>query len=241
MNANSRYRRVLVKLSGEALMGSSRDTFDHRFMDGLARELQAAHVAGVELALVVGGGNIYRGGTEGARGLERARGDHMGMLATVINSLAIQNALASLGLESVVQSAIAMPQVAEPFVLRAALQALAQGRILLFAAGTGNPYFTTDTAASLRAVEIGADLLLKGTKVDGVYAADPKIHPHAERFDRLTFDQVMERKLQVMDLTAISLCQANRMPILVFSILERGVLTAIMQGERRGTLIEEAL
>ncbi|MBF0153134.1 MAG: UMP kinase [Magnetococcales bacterium] len=241
MNANRRYKRVLVKLSGEALMGSSRSAFDDQFMDGLVHELRSVHATGVELALVVGGGNIYRGGTGHARGLARTRGDHMGMLATVINSLAIQNALEAVGLGVSVQSAIPMAQVADPFILRTALKEMEQGRILIFAAGTGNPYFTTDTAASLRAVEIGADLLLKGTKVDGVYSADPKLHSDAQRYDRLTFDQVLRQKLQVMDLTAISLCQANRIPIMVFSILERGVLTAIMHGERRGTLIEEAL
>ncbi|MBF0427001.1 MAG: UMP kinase [Magnetococcales bacterium] len=241
METNRHYRRVLVKLSGEALMGSGGGVFDARFMDGLVEELRAVHAAGVELALVVGGGNIYRGGLGGNAGLARTRGDHMGMLATVINSLAIQNALEATGLTAVVQSAIPMPQVADTFLLRTALEALQRGQILVFAAGTGNPYFTTDTAASLRAIEIGADLLLKGTKVDGVYSADPRLHRDATRHDRLTFDQVLQRKLQVMDLTAISLCQANHLPIMVFSILERGALTAIMRGEQRGTLIEEAL
>ncbi|MBF0135007.1 MAG: UMP kinase [Magnetococcus sp. DMHC-1] len=241
MNTSCRYKRVLVKLSGEALMGDTRNAFDPRFLDGLVHELQTAHATGVQLALVVGGGNIYRGGLGHDQGPARSRGDHMGMLATVINSLAIQGGLEKIGLSSVVYTAIPMPQVAETFVLRHALDDLARGRILICAAGTGNPYFTTDTAASLRAAEMGADLLLKGTKVDGVYSDDPKTNHNAQRYDQLTFDQVLHQKLQVMDLTAISLCQANKIPIMVFSILERGVLTAILNGEQRGTLIKEAL
>lgn len=229
-------RRVLLKISGEALMGVG-VTIDPLFLDMLAGELKSVHDQEIQLALVVGGGNIFRGVSSGALGMERSSADHMGMLATVINALALQNALEKIGLVVRVQSAIAMPQVAEPFIHRRAVRHLEKGRIVIFAAGTGNPFFTTDSAASLRAAEINADLLLKGTKVDGVYDADPKIHPHAKRFDRLTFDEVLSKNLKVMDLTAITLCRDNRIPILVFSILERGALLASLQGKAHGTWI----
>ncbi|MBF0623547.1 MAG: UMP kinase [Magnetococcales bacterium] len=234
-----RYRRVLVKLSGEALMGSGQSSIDPQFMAGLGQELGEVNRMGVQLGLVVGGGNIFRGVSGTTQGMERTSADHMGMLATVINSLALANALRTLDVPVVVQSAIAMPQIAETFVQRDAVRHLEKGRVVIFAAGTGNPYFTTDTAASLRAAEIGADLLLKGTKVDGVYAADPASDRNAERYDHLTYGEVLARQLRVMDLTAIALCRDNGIPIMVFSILQRGILTAILNGESRGTLIEE--
>lgn len=212
---------------------------DPQFLNMLASELKEVHDHGIQLALVVGGGNIFRGVSSGALGMERSSADHMGMLATVINALALQNALEKIGLMVRVQSAITMPQVAEPFIHRRAVRHLEKGRIVIFAAGTGNPFFTTDTAASLRAAEIHADLLLKGTKVDGVYDADPNKDPHAKRFDRLSFDEVLAKNLKVMDLTAITLCRDNRVPILVFSILERGALMAVLRGEERGTWIGE--
>lgn len=228
--------RVLLKISGEALMGDG-VAIDSRFLQRLADELKGVHDQGVQLALVVGGGNIFRGVSVGAQGMERSSADHMGMLATVINALALQNALEKVGLTVRVQSAITMPQVAEPFIHRRAVRHLEKGRVVIFAAGTGNPYFTTDTAASLRAAEIHADLLLKGTKVNGVYSADPRQDPAAQRFERLTFDEVLSRNLKVMDLTAITLCRDNRIPILVFSILEEGALAAVIRGENRGTRI----
>ncbi|MBF0461269.1 MAG: UMP kinase [Magnetococcales bacterium] len=229
-------RRVLLKISGEALMGEG-VAIDSRFLERLATELREVHDQGVQLALVVGGGNIFRGVSSGALGMERSSADHMGMLATVINALALQNALEKIGLTVRVQSAITMPQVAEPFIHRRAVRHLEKGRVVIFAAGTGNPFFTTDTAASLRAAEIHADLLLKGTKVDGVYNADPKRDATAQRYDRLSFDEVLSRDLRVMDLTAITLCRDNRIPILVFSILEKGALAAVIRGEKRGTRI----
>ncbi|MBF0582660.1 MAG: UMP kinase [Magnetococcales bacterium] len=229
-------RRVLLKISGEALMGDG-VAIDSRFLDRLAAELKEVHDQGVQLALVVGGGNIFRGVSSGALGMERSSADHMGMLATVINALALQNALEKIGLTVRVQSAITMPQVAEPFIHRRAVRHLEKGRVVIFAAGTGNPFFTTDTAASLRAAEIHADMLLKGTKVDGVYSADPKQDAQAMRYDRLSFDEVLAKGLKVMDLTAITLCRDNRIPILVFSILEPGALAAVIRGENRGTQI----
>lgn len=229
-------RRVLLKISGEALMGNG-VTIDPRFLEILANDLKSIHDQGIQLALVVGGGNIFRGVSSGTLGMERSSADHMGMLATVINALALQNALEKTGLVVRVQSAITMPQVAEPFIHRRAVRHLEKGRVVIFAAGTGNPFFTTDTAASLRAAEINADLLLKGTKVDGVYSADPKTDPGAKRYDRLSFDEVLSKNLKVMDLTAITLCRNNRVPILVFSILEEGALVAVLRGEARGTWI----
>ncbi|MEO5376456.1 MAG: UMP kinase [Magnetococcus sp. DMHC-6] len=232
------YQRVLLKLSGEALMGRGHQ-IDPLFLSALSEEIAQIHRLGVQLALVLGGGNIFRGLAGSAKGMERSSADHMGMLATVINSLAMQNALEQVGVPVRVQSAIAMPQVAESFVRRKAVEHLEKGRVVIFAAGTGNPYFTTDTAASLRAAEINADLMIKGTKVNGVYSADPIKDPNAEFYPHLTYTEVLARKLQVMDLTAIALCQENRIPILVLSILEQGRLKSIFQGEKCGTLIEE--
>ena len=232
--------RILVKLSGEALMGSAGYGIDPTFLASVAGELKQAHDYGSQLAIVIGGGNIFRGLSQSATGMERSSADHMGMLATVINALAMQNALEAAGVPTVVQSAIAMPQVAESFNQRAAVAHLDAGRVVLFAAGTGNPYFTTDTAASLRAAEIHATLLVKGTKVDGVYDADPVKYPHAQRFERLSYDQVLEKRLKVMDLTAITLCRDNGVPIRVLSMKEPGSLAAALMDEPRGTLIKEA-
>ncbi|WP_130473045.1 UMP kinase [Candidatus Magnetaquicoccus inordinatus] len=229
-------QRVLLKLSGEALMGDG-VAIDSRFLHWLALEIKAVHDLGVQLALVVGGGNIFRGMSSGAVAMERSSADHMGMLATVINALALQNALERIGVPVRVQSAITMPQVAESYIHRKAMRHLEKGRVVVFAAGTGNPYFTTDTAASLRAAEIHADLLLKATKVDGVYSADPKKDPSAQRFTELTFAEVLAKDLRVMDLTAITLCQDNQIPVTVFSIYEEGALAAIVRGENRGTRI----
>ncbi|MBF0142635.1 MAG: UMP kinase [Magnetococcales bacterium] len=227
-------------------MGSGSRSLDPVFLSGLAAELKEIHDLGVEMALVVGGGNIFRGlsasgenapGQSGGGARRRVRGDHMGMLATVINALALENALEEVGVPARVQTGLAMPQVAERFSQRQAVEHLEQGRVVIFGAGTGNPYFSTDTAAGLRALEIGADLLLKGTKVDGVYDSDPVANPTATRYAHLTYAEVLRRGLRVMDLTAISLCQENRLPIHVFSIVERGVLTSIFRGAPLGTII----
>lgn len=236
-------RRILLKLSGEALMGDRGFGIDPEFLAALAAELAAVHATGVQLGLVVGGGNLFRGVSDSARSMtmERTAADQMGMLATVMNALALKNALEHAGLPTVVLSALAMPQVADTFTRRDAVRHLEQGRAVIFAAGTGNPFFTTDTAAALRAAEIGADALLKGTKVDGVYSADPVKDPAASRYDRLTFDEVLTNRLRVMDQTAITMCRDNRITIGVFSILERGDLTALLQGDQsKATFIEES-
>jgi len=208
-------------------------------LGGFAAELRDVHAGGCELALVIGGGNIFRGlaGHKGAAGIDRATGDYMGMLATVINALAMQDALEKLGVPTRVQSAIGLQQVAEPYIRRRAVRHLEKGRVVIFAAGTGNPFFTTDTAASLRAMEIGAEVIFKATRVDGVYDADPEKHPGARRFDELTYIDVLNRQLQVMDATAISLCMDNSMPILVFNLLQRGNILRAVEGERIGTLV----
>ncbi|MBF0126719.1 MAG: UMP kinase [Magnetococcales bacterium] len=229
--------RILLKLSGEALMGAGGENLDPEFLKTLALEIKSVHETGVQVAIVVGGGNIYRGATGAALGMERSSADHMGMLATVINALALQSVLEANGVRVRVLSAIAMPQVAEPFIQRQAVAHLEQGRVVIFAAGTGNPFFTTDTAASLRAAEIHADLLLKATKVDGVYDSDPARNPAAKRYVTLTYDEVLRQELRVMDLTAITLCRDNKIPVCVFSILERGALAAILNGAPRGTTI----
>jgi uridylate kinase len=207
-------------------------------LGGFAAELRDVHAAGCELALVIGGGNIFRGlaGTKGT-GIDRATGDYMGMLATVINSLAMQDALEKLGVPTRVQSAIGLHQVAEPYIRRRAVRHLEKARVVIFAAGTGNPFFTTDTAASLRAMEIGAEVIFKATRVDGVYDADPEKHPQARRFDELTYIDVLNRQLQVMDATAISLCMDNSMPILVFNLMQPGNIMRAIMGERIGTLV----
>ena len=233
----TRYRRVLLKISGEALAGGTGYGIDPGVLVGFARELQEVHEMGCELALVIGGGNIFRGLAASAQGIDRATGDYMGMLATVINALAMQNALERLGVPTRVLSAIEMQAVAEPYIRRRATRHLEKQRVVIFAAGTGNPFFTTDTAASLRAMEIGAQVIFKATKVDGVYSADPETTPDAVRFDELTYLEVLKRQLQVMDSTAISLCMDNGLPILVFNALRAGNIVKAIRGEQIGTLV----
>jgi uridylate kinase len=232
-----RYRRVLLKISGEALAGEAAYGIGPEAVGTFAREVKEVHGLGCELALVVGGGNIFRGLTGSAFGVDRATGDYMGMLATVINSLALQNALENLGVPTRVMSAIGIHQVAEPYIRRRATRHLEKGRLVIFAAGTGNPYFSTDTAASLRAMEIGAEVILKATKVDGVYSADPKTHPNAARYRELTYIDVLNRGLKVMDSTAISLCMDHALPIIVFNLLRPGNIRKVLAGEPIGTLV----
>jgi uridylate kinase len=232
-----RYRRVLLKISGEALAGSAGFGISADAVGTFAREIQEVHNLGCELALVVGGGNIFRGLAGSAFGVDRATGDYMGMLATVINSLALQNALEKLGVSTRVQSAIAIQEVAEPYIRRRATRHLEKGRVVIFGAGTGNPYFSTDTAASLRAMEIGAEVILKATKVDGVYSADPAKHPDAIRYRELTYIEVLNRELKVMDSTAISLCMDNALPVIVFNLLEPGNIRKAVLGDPIGTIV----
>jgi uridylate kinase len=240
MPADLKYRRVLLKVSGEALMGERDYGLDPAMIARIAGEIATVHDLGVELCLVIGGGNIFRGLSGAAVGMERASGDYMGMLATVINSLAMQNELERRGVATRVQSAISMQAVCEPYIRRRALRHLEKGRTVIFAAGTGNPFFTTDTAAALRASEMGCDALLKATKVDGVYDADPHLVSGARRFERLNYHEVLARDLQVMDASAISLARENRIPILVFSIFENGGLAQVVRGQGRYTIIEDA-
>jgi uridylate kinase len=235
--ANVRYRRVLLKLSGEALMGAQRFGIDPEALAALAEEIVQVHRLGVQLGIVIGGGNIFRGIQAAAHGIDKVSGDYMGMLATVINGLALQNAIEALGVPTRLQTAIAMAQIAEPFIRRRAIRHLEKGRIVIFAAGTGNPYFTTDTAAALRAIEIEAEVILKGTRVDGVYDADPEKVATARRYERISSREVLERGLRVMDLTAITLCQENRLPILVFNVNRRGNLLRLMLGEPVATIV----
>ena len=239
MSADLKYRRVLLKISGEALMGERDYGLDPAMITRIAEEIQSVHALGVELCLVIGGGNIFRGLSGASVGMERASGDYMGMLATVINSLAMQNELERRGVSTRVQSAISMQSICEPYIRRRALRHLEKGRVVIFGAGTGNPFFTTDTAAALRASEMGCDALLKATKVDGVYDADPMRDPKARRFDRLDYRDVLARDLQVMDAAAISLARENCIPILVFSIFENGGFAQVVQGRGRYTIIEE--
>src|SRR5246500_1579676 len=239
MPAELKYCRVLLKLSGEALMGSREYGLDPEMVERIAAEIQSVHQLGVEICLVIGGGNIYRGVSGSAVGMERASADYMGMLATVINSLAMQNALEGRQVTTRVQSAISMQAICEPYIRRRALRHLEKGRVVIFAAGTGNPFFTTDTAAALRASEMGCNALLKATKVDGVYDADPEHEPRARRFERLDYLEVLSRDLQVMDASAISLARENRIPILVFSLFESGGFAKVIRGCGRYTIIGE--
>jgi uridylate kinase len=234
-----RYRRVLLKLSGEALMGSGSFGIDPEVVRILSDELASVHALGVELALVVGGGNIFRGVKAASAGMDRVSGDHMGMLATLINSLALQDQLEQRGIQTRVLSAIEIRQVAEPFIRRRAIRHLEKGRVIILAAGTGNPYFTTDSAAALRAMEVKAEVLLKATKVDGVYSADPVSNPDATKFPRITYREVLERNLKVMDATAISLCMDNKLPIVVFNIRQDGNIRRVIHGESIGTVVSE--
>ncbi len=238
MPTGRKLRRVLLKLSGEALMGERDYGLDRAALDRIVADIKKVHEAGVQVCLVVGGGNIFRGVSEAARGIDRASADYMGMLATVINSLALQSALERLSVPTRVQSAIPMATVCEPYIRRRALRHIEMGRIVIFAAGTGNPFFTTDTAASLRASEMECDALLKGTKVDGVYDADPETDAAATRFDHLTFHDVLTRDLKVMDAAAISLARENDIPIVVFSIREAGAFADVVQGKGRFTTID---
>ena len=239
MGGTLRYRRVLLKLSGEALMGSGSFGIDPDVVRVLSDEIASVHALGVELALVVGGGNIFRGVKAASAGMDRVSGDNMGMLATLINSLALQDQLEKRGIQTRVLSALEIRQVAEPFIRRRAIRHLEKGRAVILAAGTGNPYFTTDSAAALRALEIRAEVLLKATKVDGIYAADPVTHPKAERFARVTYREVLERGLKVMDAAAISLCMENKLPIVVFNIRQDGNIRRVIQGEAIGSIVSE--
>jgi uridylate kinase len=232
------FKRVLLKLSGESLAGDQGYGIDPRTITNIANEIKEVIECGVQLALVIGGGNIFRGLAASSKGMDRASADYMGMLATMINSLAMQDALEKIGVFTRVQSAIAMQEVAEPYIRRRAIRHLEKGRVVIFGAGTGNPYFTTDTAASLRAMEIGADVILKGTKVDGVYTADPKKDPTAVKFSRLTYLEVLKKGLQVMDATSTSLCMDNDLPIIVFDVTIFGNVKKVIFGEEIGTIVK---
>ena len=232
-----KYRRILLKISGEALAGDQEYGISTDVVRFIAGEVQEVHQLGVQLGMVIGGGNIFRGVVASAKGMDRSSADYMGMLATVMNGLALQDALEKAGVDTRVQTAIEIREVAEPFIRRRALRHLEKGRVVIFVGGTGNPYFTTDTAAALRAMEINADVVFKATKVDGVYTADPKTDPTAQKFDELTYIEVLSRRLRVMDSTAISLCMDNRFPIVVFNLQEKGRLRQLVFGERVGTLV----
>jgi len=232
-----KYTRILLKLSGEALAGDKGYGLDPTVIQFISKQVQEVYELGVSVGIVVGGGNIFRGVSDAAKGMDRSTADYMGMLATVINSLSLQDALEKLGLPVRVQSAITMPQVAEPFIYRKAIRHLEKGRIVIFAGGTGNPYFTTDTAAALRASEIKADVLLKATNVDGVYTADPKKDPTATKFETLSYMQALNMGLKVMDAAAISLCMENKLPIVVFKLQEEGNIKKLVLGESVGTLV----
>jgi uridylate kinase len=231
------YRRILLKLSGEALMGDQAYGVDPVVADRIARDIAEIQNLGVETSIVIGGGNIFRGLAASAQGMDRSTADYMGMLATVINALALQDALEKHGVATRVLTAIEMRSVAEPFIRRRAIRHLEKGRVVVFAAGTGNPYFTTDTAAALRAMEIKAEVILKGTKVEGIYSADPVKYPDATRYDRLTYLQVLQDRLQVMDATAISLCMDNKLPIVVFNLRTPGNIRRVVMGESVGTVV----
>jgi uridylate kinase len=233
----AKYRRILLKLSGEALMGAGQYGIEPATLSQIADELVDVHGLGIEIALVLGGGNIFRGVAASSGGMDRAHADYMGMLATVINSLALQDALESRGLHTRVLSALEMERVAEPYIRRRAIRHLEKGRLVIFAAGTGNPFFTTDTAASLRAMEIGAEIVMKATRVDGVYDKDPHKHPDARMYRRLSYLDVLNRSLAVMDSTAISLCRDNSLPILVFNMTKPGNIRRVLLGESLGTIV----
>lgn len=233
-----KYHRVLLKLSGEALMGDAGYGIDPKVIDDLAEQIKEIVDDGVQVAITVGGGNIFRGVAGSANGMDRAQADYIGMLATVMNSLALQDGLERHGVQSRVQSAIEMRQVAEPYIRLRATRHMEKGRVVIFAAGTGNPYFTTDTTAALRACEINADCMMKATKVDGIYDADPVTHPEAKRFEKISYLEVLSRELHVMDSTATSLCMDNKLPILVFDLMVPGNISRILKGENIGTTVE---
>jgi uridylate kinase len=236
--SKSAFKRVLVKLSGEVLMGTKSFGIDPDVALAMAEELHQVHALGTETAVVIGGGNIFRGVAPSARGMDRVAADHMGMLATVINAVALQDALEKLGTRTRVMSAIEMREIAEPFIRRRAMRHLEKGRLVIFAAGTGNPYFSTDTAAALRAMEIKAEIILKGTRVSGIYTADPETDPSAEFIEHITYMEVLEKGLKVMDTTAISLCLDNSLPIIVFNVKEPGNMKRVVSGEKIGTRVE---
>ncbi|MTI30261.1 UMP kinase [Xanthovirga aplysinae] len=231
------YKRILLKLSGEALMGNQQYGIDSDRLEQYAQEIKRVHELGIEIAIVIGGGNIFRGVQAESAGMDRVQGDYMGMLATVINGMALQSALEKAGLYTRLMSGIKMEQVCEPFIRRRAVRHLEKGRIVIFGAGIGNPYFTTDSTASLRAIEIEADVVLKGTRVDGVYTADPEKNPEATRFSNISFQEVYQKGLQVMDMTAFTLCQENKLPIIVFDMNKSGNLVDLIKGQDVGTLI----
>jgi uridylate kinase len=231
------FRRVLLKLSGEALMGDTSYGIDKGTLDRIVNELAQVTAFGTQLAVVIGGGNIFRGVALGSNGMDRATADYMGMIATVMNALALQDAIRQKGLEARVQSALRIDQVVEPYIRPKAIRYLEEGKIVIFAAGTGNPFFTTDTAAALRGAEIGAEVVLKATKVDGIYTSDPAKDPHATRYDQVSFDEAISRNLKVMDATAFALCRDQRLPIRVLSVFKPGALLSAVRGESEGTLV----
>lgn len=231
------YKRILLKLSGEALMGEDQFGINRKVLQLTVEEIKSIVEIGVEVGIVVGGGNIFRGVALGATGMDRATGDYMGMLATVMNAMALADCCRNNGLDARVQSALHMEQVAEPYIRGKALRHLRLGRVVIFAAGTGNPFMTTDTTAALRGAEIGAEVVLKATKVDGIYTADPKLHPDATMFDELTFDQALRANLKVMDATAFALCREQHLPIKVFNMTKHGALKRVVLGEKEGTLV----
>lgn len=233
-----KFKRVLVKLSGESLMGDKNYGLDSKMLSAYAQDIKEVVELGVEVAVVIGGGNIYRGMNESETGIERAHGDYMGMLATVINGMALQASLEKIGVKTRLQSALVMDQVAEPYIRRRAIRHLEKGRVVIFGAGTGNPYFTTDTAGSLRAIEINADVILKGTRVDGIYTEDPEKNPEAVRYEKITFDEVITKGLAVMDLTAFTLCKENNLPIIVFDMNKKGNLSEVVSGKNVGTIVQ---
>lgn len=232
------YKRILLKLSGEALLGAQGHGIDGEILEQYADEIKRVHDAGVQIAIVIGGGNIFRGIKAATMGMDRVQGDYMGMLATLINSMALQDALEKKGVQTRLQSAIRMEQISEPFIRRRAVRHLEKGRVVIFGAGTGNPYFTTDTAASLRAIEIEADVIIKGTRVDGVYDKDPEKHSDAQKYVTISGDEVLNKRLSVMDLTAFTLCRDNRTPIIVFNMNIKGNLLKVAKREQVGTLVE---
>jgi len=236
--ATAKYKRILLKLSGEALMGEDAYGINRQTIDAIVGEIAAVARLSVEIGVVIGGGNIFRGVALGAAGMDRATADYMGMLATVMNALALQDAMRRAGLDCRVQSALNIEQVVEPYIRGKAIRYLEEGKIVVFAAGTGNPFFTTDTAAALRASEVGAEIVLKATKVDGVYTADPRKDPAAKRYDRLTFDEAIQRNLKVMDATALTLCRDQKLPVNVFSIFKKNALLRVVTGGNEGTLVQ---
>ena len=233
-----KFKRVLLKLSGESLMGDKNFGLDSQVISRYAKDIKSIIELGVQVAIVIGGGNIYRGMNEAETGIERAQGDYMGMLATVINGMALQSGLEKEGVYTRLQSAIKMEQIAEPYIRRRAIRHLEKGRVVIFGAGTGNPYFTTDTAGSLRAIEIQADVILKGTRVDGIYSADPEKDPTATKFSKISFAECINKNLKVMDMTAFTLCMENELPIIVFDMNEPGNLLRVIVGEKVGTLVK---